>query len=82
MKATTIKIEGDLLEEIESVKPPEQSVTAYVRNVLRKNLDRERARRAGHSYMAFLNERPGEAEWLAEWAGADLAAPVEADTNQ
>ena len=36
MKATTIKIDGELLSAIESAKPSGQSVTAYVRTVLRK----------------------------------------------
>ena len=76
MKATTVKIEGELLAEIESVKPPEQSVSAFVRTVLRRDLDRERARRAAQTYVEFLEAHPDEAGWLAEWAGADLATPA------
>lgn len=77
MKATTVKIEGQLLEEIRQVKPEGQSVSAYVRLVLRKDIERERARRAAHRYVEFLGEHPEEADWLAEWAGADLASPVD-----
>ena len=76
MKATTVKIEGKLLEEIERVKPEGQSVSAYVRIVLRRDLERERARRAAYKYVEFLGDHPEEGDWLAEWAGADLAAPI------
>lgn len=79
MKATTVKIDGELLEEIEAVKPPDQSVSAYVRNVLRNDIDRERARKAAYRYKSFLEDHREEAEWLAEWARADLATPVEGE---
>jgi hypothetical protein len=79
MKATTVKIDGELLEEIERVKPVEQSVSAFVRSVLRKDLDRERARTAAGEYVAFLEAHPDEADWLAEWAAADLASPARQD---
>ena len=38
MKATTIKLEGELLAAIERAKPPGDSVTSFVRTVLRKSL--------------------------------------------
>ena len=81
MRATTIKLQGELLEEIEAVKPPEQSVSAYVRSVLRKGIERERARKAAYRYRDFLKEHQEEAKWLAEWARADLATPVEGESS-
>lgn len=77
MKATTVKIEGDLLSAIESVKPPEQSVAAFVRGVLRKDIERERAKQAASRYIDFLKNHPDEAQWLGEWDRADLASHIE-----
>jgi hypothetical protein len=73
MKATTIKIDGELLTEIERAKPPGLSVTAYVRTVLRKNLEQHKIREAAAAYRSFVESHPEEREWLAEWERADLA---------
>jgi hypothetical protein len=72
MKATTIKIEGELLTEIERAKPPGQSVTAYVRTVLRRNLEQHKIREAAAAYRTFVESHPQEREWLEEWERADL----------
>jgi len=39
MKATTIKVEGELLEELERTEPPRQSLSAYVRVLLQQAVD-------------------------------------------
>jgi len=72
MKATTIKLEGELLTAIERAKPPGESVTSYVRTVLRKNLEQVRVREAAAAYHAFVESHPEEQEWLDEWERADL----------
>jgi hypothetical protein len=72
MKATTIKIDGELLTEIERAKPPGQSVTTYVRTVLRKNIEQHKIREAAAAYRAFVESHPEEREWLDEWERADL----------
>jgi hypothetical protein len=81
MKATTIKIDGELLAEIERAKPPGQSVTAYVRTVLRKNLDQHKVREAAAAYRTFVESHPEEREWLDEWERADLASPPTENRN-
>ena len=75
MKATTIKLEGELLENLEASKPPDQSLTAYVRSVLRKNLDRIEVREAALAYRAFVESDENEKAWLDEWDRADLNSP-------
>jgi hypothetical protein len=75
MKATTIKLEGELLQQLEVSKPPDQSLTAYVRAVLRRSLDLARAREAAVEYRAFLESDPHERAWLDEWDRADLNTP-------
>jgi hypothetical protein len=76
MKATTIKLEGELLAAIEKAKRPEESVTSYVRTVLRKNLEQTRVREAAAAYIAFVDSHPEEQEWLDEWERADLTTPA------
>ena len=75
MKATTIKLEGELLENLEAAKPPDRSLSAHVRSVLQKDLERQRARDAAAAFRTFLDAHPDEQAWLAEWDGVDLAAP-------
>ena len=79
MKATTVKLDGELLARLEASKPPEQSLSAYVRMVLRRNLDRMRVRDAAVEYRAFLASEPDERKWLDEWDQADLATPPQTD---
>ena len=78
MKATTVKIEGELLEELEAAKPRGQSISAYVREVLRKNLERAEVREAAFRYMEFVNSNEDEHTWLDEWDCADLSTAPEA----
>lgn len=75
MKATTIKIEGELLRGLEEAKPGSMSLSAYVREVLRKDLRRRMLSRAAASYQEFLAANPEEQSWLREWDEADLASP-------
>lgn len=74
MKATTIKIEGELLGELEAVKPESVSLSAYVREVLRKDLQRRKLVQAAAAYEEFLRTNLEEQSWLREWDEADLAA--------
>lgn len=78
MSATTIKLDGELLARIESAKPPAQSVTAYVREVLRRDLDRLTLREAAEEYRAFVTATPDEAAWLCAWNDADLTSEPKA----
>ncbi len=75
MKATTIKLEGELLENLEAGKPENQSLTAYVRAVLQESLDRARVREAAVSYRAFVESNEDEKALLEEWDRADLNTP-------
>ena len=54
MKATTIKLEGKLLQELEEIKPESVSLSAYVREVLRKDLRRRKLSQAAASHEEFL----------------------------
>jgi len=73
MKATTIKIEGALLSELEAAKPENISISAFVRDVLRKDLQRRKLAQAAASYEEFLAANPEGQLLLREWDEADLA---------
>lgn len=74
MKATTVKVEGDLLAELERAKPAQQSLTTFVRSILRQEVQRRQMAEAAERYAQFLAEHPDERAWLEEWDRADLAA--------
>jgi hypothetical protein len=75
MRATTVKVEGELLKELERIKPARQSLAAYVRTVLEREIQRQKMAEAGQRYADFVRESPEESAWLEEWDRADLAAP-------
>lgn len=74
MAATTIKLEGDLLREIERAKPAGLSVTEYVRQTLRQRLDASKLREAAEEYRLWAAQAPEERAWMEEWDAADLAS--------
>jgi len=73
MSATTVKLDAELLSEIASVKPNDQTLSAYVREALQRDLRRQQMRKAGESYMALLRDNAAEREALDEWEAAPLA---------
>jgi predicted CopG family antitoxin len=75
MKATTIKLEGDLLKQLETVKPESMSVSAFVREVLERDIRQRRMASAASEYRNFIESNPEEKRWLREWEKADLIAP-------
>jgi hypothetical protein len=75
MKATTIKVDGNLLRAIEEAKPATQSVSAFVRSVLQKEIDRRRLQQAAIAYRGFIDKNEDERMWLEAWDRADLISP-------
>jgi hypothetical protein len=75
MKATTIKVEGELLAQLEQTKPRAQSLTTYVRSVLKREVRRQQMITAAERYTEFLAHQPDERAWLDAWDRADLAGP-------
>ena len=78
MKATTVKVDGELLQAIEEVKPPSQTVTAFVRLAVQKAVERHRMQASAVAYRAFLRANPDERGWLEEWDRADLGSAPKA----
>ncbi len=72
MQATTIKLEYPILKELRKFLPPHQSLTAFVREILERDLRRRKIIQAADAYVAWLAKHPEEQEWMDEWSGADL----------
>lgn len=72
MKATTIKVEDPLLEELNSMKPKEKSLSSFVRDILDGEVRRMKLISAADRYTAFLDDHPEEREWLTSWEEAPL----------
>jgi flagellar biosynthesis component FlhA len=78
MSATTVKLDAELLREIASVKPHEQTLSAYVREALQRDLRRQQMRKAAEAYVALLRDNPKEREALDQWEAAPLATNPQA----
>ncbi len=72
MAATTIKLESALLKEIRAIKPRDQTLAAYVREALERDVRRHRLALATRDYAAFLAGNPEEQREMAAWADAPL----------
>ncbi len=73
MPATTVKLDGELLKSIAAIKPPRQTLSAYVREALQRDLRRQQMRHAAETYMDFLRDNPAERAAMDEWERAPLA---------
>lgn|GEM_PF-3584754 len=76
MPATTVKLEGEILEALYQLKPAGGTLTSIVRELLESEIRRRRMARAALDYSAFLAAHPAEAQELDSWA----SAPLERDT--
>ena len=72
MKATTVKLDGAILEELRAFKRPDQNLTALVRELLKAQIHRSKMARAAEEYAAFLRQNTGESMELDAWASAPL----------
>jgi hypothetical protein len=72
MKATTIKLDGSILEELLAFKRPDQNLTALVRDMLKAQIHKSKMARAAEEYTAFLRENTEESMELDAWASAPL----------
>ena len=73
MQATTIKLDGRLHTAIRRLKPREQSLTGYVRDLVARVEKCTALESAAEAYSALLAAHKDEAAWLAEWDAAPLA---------
>jgi len=72
--STTIKVEGQLLQELTRAKPANLGLSAFVRSILEREVLRMRVADATERYANHLQGSPEEREWLAEWERADFSS--------
>jgi hypothetical protein len=72
MKATTIKLDGVILEELERLKRPQQNLTSFVRDLLKAQIHRHKMVQAAEQYAEFLRKNADESTELDVWATAPL----------
>ena len=72
MKATTIKLDGFILQELKELKKPDQNLTSLVRDLLKAQIHKQKMARAAEEYAAFLSKNAGESLELNAWASAPL----------
>ena len=74
MPASTVKLDAALLREISAAKPRGQTLAAFVREAIERELLRRKLRAAAEQYCAFLDEHPDETQELELWESSPLAA--------
>ena len=73
MHATTIKLDVLLHTAIRRLKPREQTLTGYVRELVAREEKCAALESAADAYAALLAANKDEAAWLADWEAAPLA---------
>ncbi len=70
---TTIKLDADVVREIADILPERQTLTAFVREAVARDVRRRKLRKAATLYLAALDRDAGEAGAMKEWEAAPLA---------
>ena len=76
MSATTIKLEGELLEQIKPFLLKKQSLSAFVRESIRNEIKRKKMKKAAIVYTENMVEEKDEIVEMNEWESSDLANSV------
>ena len=77
MPATTIKLESDLVKKVTNLKPKDESISGYVRELIEREHRARQHREAATTYQQFLQENPEERMAMEVWESAPLVDEVE-----
>jgi predicted CopG family antitoxin len=77
MPATTIKLEADLVRKVTRLKPKDESISGYVRELIEREHRAREHRAAAGAYQQFLQENPEERAAMKVWEAAPLVDDVE-----
>jgi len=77
MSATTIKLEADLVKKVTALKPKDESISAFVRELIEKEHRARENRAAAVVYQQFLEENPDERAAMEVWESAPLVDEIE-----
>jgi len=67
MSATTIKLESDLVKKVVDLKPKDESISGFVRELIEKEHRARKNRAAAVEYQQFLEENPEERAAMEVW---------------
>lgn len=77
MPATTIKLDADLVKKVISLKPKDESISGFVRELIEKEHRVRSHRESAVIYQQFLKENPDELAAMEEWESAPLVDEIE-----
>jgi len=77
MSATTIKLEADLVKKVAALKPKDESISGYVRELIEREHRARENRMAAAVYQQFLAENPDEHAAMEVWESAPLVDDIE-----
>jgi hypothetical protein len=70
---TTIKLDAMVVQEVASVLPEKQTLTAFVREAVTRDVRRRKLKQAASLYQAMLGRDSDEAGAMEEWESSPLA---------
>ncbi|MDH4199899.1 MAG: hypothetical protein OEV66_05910 [Spirochaetia bacterium] len=77
MSATTIKLDGRILAEIDPYLEKNQTLTSFIRESVQREIKRRKMKLAASSYIKNLEKHKQEKQDLDEWESADLSLESE-----
>ena len=77
MSATTIKLEADLVKKVVSLKPKDESISGFVRELIEKEHRARENRASAVVYQQFLEDNPDERAAMEVWESAPLVDQIE-----
>jgi predicted CopG family antitoxin len=77
MSATTIKLEADLVKKVTALKPKDESISAFVRELIEKEHRARENRTSAVVYQQFLEDNPDERAAMEVWESAPLVDEIE-----
>jgi predicted CopG family antitoxin len=77
MSATTIKLEADLVKKVAALKPKDESISGFVRELIEKEHRARENRASAVVYQQFLEDNPDERAAMEVWELAPLVDEIE-----
>ena len=77
MSATTIKLEAELVRKVTALKPKNESISGFVRELIEKEHRARENRAAAVVYRQFLEDNPDERAAMEVWESAPLVGEIE-----
>jgi len=77
MSATTIKLEADLVKKVAALKPKDESISGFVRELIEKEHRARENRASAVVYKQFLEDNPDERAAMEVWESAPLVDEIE-----